>query len=142
MHWRSGDCQGLRMTRRGWVVFGAVGGAGGFALAGGAAVWITGTISRYWPQWLLGSAMTGLVVGGLVGSRAPRTTRLSRVVFGAICGAAAGATVLGSLFLFAEVTSDDPTSGLAAFLTGVAVGGIAGLLLGGLAGYATSRSDT
>lgn len=129
------------MTRRGWIVFGAVGGAGGFALAGGAAVWITGTISTYWPRWLFGSAVTGIVIGALMGSRAPRTARLSRVVFGAIFGAAAGAVVLGSLFLFAEATSDDPTSGLAAFLTGVAVGAVAGLLVGGLAGYATGRSD-
>jgi len=91
--------------------------------------------------WLTGFGMGGLLLGGFLGSRALRMTRRVRTGFGALCGAAVGAAAGGSLFLLAEVAGEDWPHGLAAFVTGAIVGGLAGLAVGGLLGARAAGSN-
>jgi hypothetical protein len=84
----------------------------------------------------------GLVVGGLLGSRAPQVPRAARIVFGAVVGAGVFAAVGGTAFLFLG----GPGHGLARFegknfVIGAIVGEFVGLVLGGLIGARTVRSE-
>lgn len=84
----------------------------------------------------------GLVIGGLLGSRAPGMPTTSRMVFGAVFGASLLAAIAGIAFLFLGGSG----GGLARFqgknfVIGAIVGGVVGLVLGGLLGARTARPD-
>lgn len=126
------------MTRRWWVVVGALGGA---ILLGGAAL-----LARVFdPEpWNLSALFVGLgaglVLGGLLGSRAALMARGARAVFGALVGAPLLAVVGGSAFLFLG----GPGGGLARFegrnfVIGAIVGGLVGRFIGGMVGARTAR---
>jgi hypothetical protein len=129
-----------RMTRSWWVVFGTL---GGLCFFGAAAVLVRradpeATLSLF-TLFLIPAA--GLVIGGLVGSRAPRMATTTRAVFGAVLGASFLAAIGGTAFLLFLGGSG---GGLARFqgknfVIGAIVGGVVGLVLGGLVGARTAR---
>ena|SRR3989442_15518642 len=91
------------MPRGGWIIFGALAGAVLVAFAGVLAAPLLpqrGVVLFFWP--IVGAA--GLV-GGLLGSRAPRMAPRARVTLGAIGGAVLLGTVGGFGYLFVDVTS-------------------------------------
>lgn len=84
----------------------------------------------------------GLVLGGLLGSRAAGMTRSAGIVVGAVLGSALLAAIGGSAFLFLGGSG----GGLARFqgknfVIGAIVGGVVGLVLGGLVGARSARPD-
>ena len=128
------------MTRSWWVVFGAL---GGLCLFGGAALLVRVRDPEPWNlvAYFLG-LLVGLVVGGLLGSRAHRMARPVRIGFGALVGGAFLAVVGGSAFLFLG----GPSEGFARFqgknfAIGAVVGGVVGLFLGGWVGARTARPN-
>jgi hypothetical protein len=141
--WRDGSVAVTwgRVTRSWWVVFGAL---GGLCLFGAAAVLVRvmapeATWSLY-TLFLIPAA--GLVVGGLLGVRAPSMPTTTRIVFGAVLGVSFLAATGGSAFLFLGGSG----SGLARFqgknfAIGAVVGGVVGLVLGGVAGARTTPDD-
>ena len=129
------------MTRSWWVVFGALGGA---CLFGAAAVLVR--VMAPDATWSLLALFVipavGLVLGGQLGSRAPRMATTTRAVFGAVLGASFLAAIGGSAFLFLGGSG----GGLARFqgknfVIGAIVGGLVGLVLGRLVGAQTVRPD-
>jgi hypothetical protein len=85
--WRDGSVAVTwgRVTRSWWVVFGAL---GGLCLFGGLAVLVRTTDPE--ASWSLLALFVipavGLVLGGLLGSRAAGMTRSARIVGGAVLG--------------------------------------------------------
>ncbi len=151
------NVQGLRSghtPRPRWIVFGAL--AGAVLLGGGgflAALLFPGVrdvtpqpFSNLWGHWgyfwmIVGGA-PGLVLGGLLGSRALGMAPRARIALGAIGGAVLLATVGGFGFLFLGLASPEGAfHGLRNFTLGAIVGGIAGTVLGGLLGSQPSRDD-
>ena len=128
------------MTPSWWVVVGALGGA---FLLGGAALLARVFDPEPWNLYALFVGLgVGLVLGGLLGSRAALMARGARTAFGALLGAALLAAVGGSAFLFLGGAGD----GLARFegknfVIEAIVGGLAGLLIGAVIGARTTRSD-
>jgi len=128
------------MTRGWWVVFGAL---GGLCLFGGAALFLRVWDPEPWNLVAYFLALpVGLVVGGLLGSRAHRMARPMRIGFGAVVGASFLALVGGSAFLFLGGSG----GGLARFqgknfAIGAIVGGVAGLFVGGMLGAKTAGQE-
>jgi hypothetical protein len=129
------------MTRSWWVVFGAL---GGLCLFGAAAVLVR--MADPEATWSLLALFVipaaGLVLGGLLGSRAAGMARSARIVVGAVLGAALLAAIGGSAFLFLGGSG----GGLARFqgknfVIGAIVGGVVGLVLGWLVGARTAWPD-
>jgi hypothetical protein len=91
---------------------------------------------------LLVSGAAGIVVGGVVASRAVWVTPRRMATFGAVCGSILGAAAMGSLFLAVEVAGDDWPNGLSAFVTGGIVGAVVGGFLGGVIGFVQVDAPT
>jgi hypothetical protein len=129
------------MTRSWWVVFGAL---GGLCLFGAAAVLVRMIAPE--ATWSLLALfvipVVGLVLGGLLGSRAAGMTRSARIALAAVLGGALLAAIGGFAFLFLGGSG----GGLARFqgknfVIGAIVGGVVGLVFGGLTGVRTERPD-
>ena len=91
---------------------------------------------------LVVTGTAGLVIGGAAASRALRSTPRVMTLFATISGAVLGAVVLGSLFLWIEVTGPDWPHGLAAFVLGALFGTVLGGAIGGTVGHAAQGSAT
>lgn len=129
------------MTRGWWIVIGALGGA---CILGFAALLVRVSDPEYWaPYWLMVGPVAGLILGGLLGSRALGIkARPARAAIGALCGAAIFATVGGFVFLFGGLRSPEGAfHGLRNFAIGAIVGGITGLVAGGYIGGRTAGSN-
>lgn len=151
------NVQGLRSGHTphpGWIVLGALSGAVLLGGGGFLAVLLFPDLRGITPQpfinlwghwgyfWLIVGGAPGLVVGGLLGSRAPGMATRARIALGAIGGAVLLAPVGGFGFLFLELgSSEGAFHGLRNFTLGAIVGGIAGIVLGGLLGSQPSRDD-
>lgn len=122
-------------------MFGAL---GGLCLFGAAAVLVRMTApDATWSLYtLILIPAVGLVIGGLLGARAPSMPTTTRIVFGAVLGASSLVAIGGSAFLFLGGSG----GGLARFqgknfVIGAIVGGVVGLVVGGLVGARTARPD-
>ncbi len=137
------------MSRLGWIVFGALAGAPAFALV---AIFVVGGLRRLFHSpytstpWgvyaIVVGAPVGLVLGGLVGSRARGMWPRARIALGAIGGAVLLATAGGFAFLSVDVTSPEgPMHPMRNFVLGAIVGSVAGLVLGGFLGTRPAVAD-
>jgi hypothetical protein len=126
----------LGVTRRWWIVFGAIGGAALLGLAFLAVLLAMDVrFSDQWGVvWLIASGGAGLVLGGFLGSFVPQMSRGTRTAFAALCGGGVAATVGGLAVLFLGGSEAREFHAGRQFVIGAIVGGVAGLALGGLLG--------
>jgi hypothetical protein len=119
------------VTRRWWIVFGAIGGAALLGLAFLAVVYALDVRPKARGLvWLIASG--GAVLGGFLGSFVPRMSRGTRTAFAALCGGGVAATVGGLAVLFLGSSELRESHGGRQFVIGAIVGGVAGLAPGGL----------
>jgi hypothetical protein len=83
----------------------------------------------------------GLVLGGLLGSRAPGMTPRARVVLAGLEGAVLLATAGGFAAIFLGLSNGYDNHGMHDFVLGATAGAIGGLILGGLLGSRPSRGE-
>jgi hypothetical protein len=124
----------MGVTRRWWIVFGAIGGAALLGLAFLAVFLVLDVrLSDRWDVvWLIAIGGAGLVLGGVLGSVVPRMSGGTRTAFAALCGGGVAATVGGLAVLFLGSSEARESHGGRQFVIGAIVGGVAGLALGGL----------
>jgi hypothetical protein len=122
------------MTRRWWIVFGAIGGAALLGLAFLAVFFALDVrfSDRWGVVWLIASGWAGLVLGGFLGSFVPRMSRGTRTAFAALSGGGVAATVGGLAMFYLGGSEARESHGGRQFVIGAIVGGVAGLALGGL----------
>jgi MFS family permease len=129
------------VTRRWWIVSGAIGGAALLGLAFLAVLFALDVrLSDRWGLvWLIASGGAGIVLGGFLGSFVPRMSRETRTAFAALCGGGVAATVGGLAMLFLGGSEARESHGGRQFVIGAIVGGAAGLALGGLLAARSAR---
>lgn len=132
------------MSRRGWIVVGALGGFVSLELACllvAAAAWPdmgpTGGLSI-----LVVAGVTGPAIGALLGARAPSWPFFARRSIVALLVGSLGSVVGGSISLFGELTTTQGAHGLAAFVKGAIAGGLLGLILVGAVSWAETSSES
>ena len=131
------------MSRRGWIVVGALG--VGISLALTSVLLVGGVWPRIvesgWGLWILAVAgVTGLAIGALLGARAPSWPFFARRSIAALLVGSLGSVVGGSISLYGELTTTQGAHGLAAFVKGAIAGGFLGLILVGAVSWAGASS--
>jgi hypothetical protein len=136
-----------RLSRRGWIGVGALGGGvtlelTNLLLLGG--VWPHQTVRIFGPNAgvliLVVAGVISLAIGAFLGARAPSWPRFVRRLIAALLVASVGSAIGGSLSLFNELTTTQGAHGLAAFVKGAIAGGFLGLILVGAVSWAGASS--